>query len=237
MPRRKSEPKNDPAPPVLFPSWEWERQAWEAGHEWVAGVDEAGRGPLAGPVVAAAVILPRHCELEGLNDSKCVAPEIRESLYEQITRVALAWSVSAVEREEIDAMNILRATHRAMARALESLEVAPHHALVDGLRVSGLPCEHTAIVDGDAKCVSIAAASILAKVTRDRLMVELDHLHPGYGFARHKGYSTPEHYAALERLGPSPCHRRSFRRIAAFYASQGALPLSLGEEGGAGGIA
>ena len=136
-----------------------------------------------------------------------------------------AWAACAVEPDEIDRINILRATHLAMAGALARLEVAAHHALVDGLPVKGLPCEHTAIVDGDAKCISIAAASIIAKVTRDRLMAELDRAHPGYGFGRHKGYSTPEHYEALRRLGPSPIHRRSFRPIAAYYASQGALPL------------
>lgn len=224
MPRRKKE-QPLPQPPAGPPAWDWERRTWEAGHEWVAGVDEAGRGPLAGPVVAAAVILPRESDLEGLDDSKCVPAELREELYSRITACAIAWSVSAVQPGEIDELNILRATHRAMARALEELEIRPHHALVDGLRVTGLPCEHTAIVDGDALCVSIAAASILAKVTRDRMMVGLDRLHPGYGFARHKGYCTPEHFAALRRLGPSPCHRRSFRPVAEFYASQGALAL------------
>jgi ribonuclease HII len=198
----------------------------------VAGVDEAGRGPLAGPVVAAAVILRPRCRFKGLHDSKLVAVEERERLYKQITQKALAWSVQAVDVDQIDTINILRATHLAMAQALSGLSVPPHHALVDGLRVSGLPCEHTAIVDGDALCVSIAAASIIAKVTRDRMMRELDREHPGYGFAQHKGYSTPEHYAALERLGPSPCHRRSFRPIAAFFATQGVL--SLGDEAAAG---
>jgi ribonuclease HII len=236
MPRRKREtpPEPLPAPPPepLVPCWDWERQAWSGGHERVAGVDEAGRGPLAGPVVAAAVILPRHSEFEGLQDSKVVPLEVRERLYLEITTCALAWAACAVEPEEIDRINILRATHQAMAGALARLEVAPHHALVDGLPVKGLPCEHTAIIDGDAKCVSIAAASIIAKVTRDRLMVELDRVHPGYGFAQHKGYSTPDHYEALRRLGPSPCHRRSFRPIAAYYVSQGALPLSLEGAGG-----
>lgn len=227
MPRRRSKP-NGPAPRPASPTWRWERKCWTAGHELVAGVDEAGRGPLAGPVVAAAVVLPPRIRIKGLNDSKQVAAEERERLYREITRRALTWAVASVDVEQIDALNILRATHLAMARALEGLSIAPHHALVDGLPVQGLPCDHTAVVDGDAHCISIAAASIIAKVTRDRLMRELDAVHPGYGFARHKGYSTPEHYEALDRLGPCPIHRRSFRPIAAYFAAQGVL--SFGEE-------
>lgn len=228
MPRSRPETADRKTKRAPAPTWKWERGCWEAGHELVAGVDEAGRGPLAGPVVAAAVILPPRIRIKGLNDSKCVAPEERERLFLEITRRARCWAVHSVDVEQIDAINILRATHLAMAEALKGLNVEPHHALVDGLPVQGLPCEHTAIVDGDAHCISIAAASILAKVTRDRLMRELDAVHPGYGFAQHKGYSTPEHYAALERLGPSPIHRRSFRPVAAYYAIQGVL--ALGDE-------
>jgi ribonuclease HII len=230
MPRRKKEavekppePVVPPAPPV--PTWDWEKGAWADGWELVAGVDEAGRGPLAGPVVAAAVILPREIELEGLRDSKIVPHELREELYVRILDVALSWSVCAVDREDIDRINILQATYRAMSGALSGLDPTAQGALVDGLPVKGLPCPHKAIVDGDAHCISIAAASILAKVTRDRMMVELDAVHPGYGFAQHKGYSTPEHYEALRRLGPTPIHRRSFRPIAAFYETQASLPL------------
>jgi ribonuclease HII len=177
-------------------------------------VDEAGRGPLAGPVVAAAVVLPRETELEGLRDSKCLPPPVREELYERIMGVALGWAAAAVGPEEIDRLNILRATHAAMKMALGALSPAPCGALVDGLPVAGLPCPHRAIVDGDARCVTIAAASIIAKVTRDRLMCSLDERYPGYGFARHKGYTTPEHLRALRELGPSPCHRRSFAPVA-----------------------
>jgi ribonuclease HII len=215
MPRRASQPclLDLPAPRPV-PDWTWEQHAWEQGWGTVAGVDEAGRGPLAGPVVAAAVVLPRDLELEHLQDSKCLPEAVRERLYARIVAGAVCWSVAAVEPEEIDRVNILRATHRAMAQALQALQPMPHGALVDGLPVPGLPCSHQAIVRGDARCVSIAAASILAKVTRDRLMRELDERFPGYGFARHKGYHTREHLRALQERGPSPCHRRSFRPVA-----------------------
>jgi ribonuclease HII len=203
---------------TLTPDWSHEQEAWAAGWMRVAGVDEAGRGPLAGPVVAAAVILPTPelapTTLAALRDSKAISEAVREQLYVEIVGAAVGWAVAAVEPEEIDRINILRATHMAMARALAELEPAAEHALVDGLPVSGLPCPHRAIVRGDALCFSIAAASILAKVTRDRHMRELDLQFPGYGLAQHKGYGTPAHQRALRELGPSPCHRRSFRPVA-----------------------
>lgn len=214
MPRaRKSEPLFETTPPE-WPTWEWEQRAWDSGWEHVAGVDEAGRGPLAGPVVAAAVVLPRAFTLEGLRDSKQVREAERERLYDAVTARAVAWHVAEATPEEIDLHNILRATHLAMARAVSGLGLAVHGALVDGLPVSGLPCPHHAVVSGDARCISIAAASILAKVTRDRIMREMDARHPGYRFDRHKGYGTAEHLRALRELGPSPCHRRSFRPVA-----------------------
>jgi ribonuclease HII len=225
-PRKPQAPLRELPPAV--PDWGWERRVRAEGWLHVAGVDEAGRGPLAGPVVAAAVILPEGLQLEALRDSKCLPAPVRETLYAEITARALCWSVAAADVEEIDTFNILRATHLAMARALEGLSLPPHGALVDGLPVKGLACPHQAIVDGDARCVSIAAASILAKVTRDRMMVGLDERHPGYGFARHKGYSTPEHLRALRELGPSPCHRRSFRPVADMLAvTEEALALEL----------
>lgn len=209
-------------PPVrkigaTVPDWSHEQEAWAAGWSRVAGVDEAGRGPLAGPVVAAAVVLPAPelapSSLFALRDSKALSEAARERLYGEIVAVAIGWAVAAVEPEEIDRVNILRATHLAMARALAALEPVAEHALVDGLPVRDLPCPHRAIVRGDALCVSIAAASILAKVTRDRQMRELDLRHPGYGLARHKGYGTAVHLRALRELGPSPCHRRTFRPV------------------------
>lgn len=181
---------------------------------WIAGVDEAGRGPLAGPVVIAAVVLDQKRRYRGLDDSKLVPEPVREALYERIVATALAWSVVVVEVEEIDRVNILRATLLGMARALRAISPLPSLALIDGNQLPhDLPCPARAIVDGDASERCISAASIIAKVTRDRLMRELDAQHPGYGFASHKGYSTPEHFEALNRLGPCALHRRSFSPV------------------------
>ena len=192
-----------------------ERALRARGFVFVAGVDEAGRGPLAGPVVAAAVILPDDFHLDGVNDSKKLTARKRESLYAELTACAeIAWAVAEAAVEEIDRLNILRATHLAMARAIASLPQKPHHALVDGLPVRGLPVEHTALVEGDTLSLSIAAASIIAKVTRDRIMTELDAHFPQYGFARHKGYGVREHLEALRRYGPCPVHRRTFQPVA-----------------------
>jgi ribonuclease HII len=180
----------------------------------VAGVDEAGRGPLAGPVVCAAVILRPRARLPGLDDSKKLCANAREELFPRIQAQAVAWCVVFVGIEEIDRLNIFHATMEGMRRALAGLAVAPERALVDGNVVPrGLCCPAEALVGGDGRERAIMAASILAKVSRDRHMVALDALHPGYGFAAHKGYSTPEHLAALERLGPCAQHRRSFAPV------------------------
>lgn len=180
----------------------------------VAGVDEAGRGPLAGPVVCAAVILDPRRRLRGLNDSKQLDEAERERLFPQILARCLAWQVVFVEREEIDRLNILWATMTGMRRALAAMAPAATHARIDGDRVPpGLPCPATAVVGGDALEPAIMAASILAKVSRDRHMAALCARHPGYGFSRHKGYATPEHLAALDRLGPCAEHRRSFAPV------------------------
>lgn len=210
--------------PAPGPDWAWERRLVAEGWALVAGVDEAGRGPLAGPVVAAAVLLPLGIELPDLHDSKRLSETVRERLYQRVTREAVSWAVARVEPDEIDRINILCATHLAMANALAQLDPGPHGALVDGLPVKGLPCPHRAVVKGDALCMSIAAASILAKVSRDRWMVELDAQYPGYGFARNKGYGSERHRKALRELGPTPCHRRSFRPVAEAHAVMG-LPL------------
>ena len=179
-----------------------------------AGVDEAGRGPLAGPVVVAAVILDPTRPIAGLDDSKKLSEKRREALYPQIIEDALAYCVIVIEAEEIDRLNIFQATMAGMSRAVAGLAPAAHEALVDGNKLpKDLPCPGRAIVGGDALEPAISAASILAKVTRDRLMVALDSCHPGYGFAVHKGYPTPAHLAALQRLGPCLQHRRSFAPV------------------------
>jgi ribonuclease HII len=179
----------------------------------VAGIDEAGRGPLAGPVVAAAVILDARRPVTGLADSKALSPQRRDALAALIRERALAWSTASAAVAEIDALNILQATMLAMRRAVEALAVAPHEALVDGNRCPQLACRARAIVKGDRDVAAISAASILAKTTRDAMLVELDRVWPQYGFAQHKGYGTPAHLAALQRHGPCPAHRRTFAPI------------------------
>ena len=185
-----------------------------SNEDGIAGVDEAGRGPLAGPVVVAAVILDPRRPIVGLADSKVLCENKRERLAALVRARALAFSVVAVEVDEIDRYNIFHATMLGMRRALDALSLAPAYALVDGNHLpKPMPCPARAVVDGDAKEPAISAASIIAKTTRDRIMCELDALHPGYGFARHKGYSTPEHFEALARLGPCALHRRSFAPV------------------------
>ena len=181
----------------------------------VCGVDEAGRGPLAGPVCAAAVILHADRIPVGLNDSKKLTEKARDALAIEIRTHAVSWAVAFASVEEIAELNILHATGLAMHRAVEALHVQPVHALVDGNYRFKLPCEIRTVVGGDGLSVSIAAASILAKTTRDRLMVEMDAVHPGYGFARHKGYGAPVHLEAIRRLGPSPIHRMSWGAVRA----------------------
>jgi ribonuclease HII len=186
----------------------------------LAGVDEAGRGPLAGPVVVAAVILDPMKPIVGLADSKVLCENDRNELALEIGARALAFSFVAVDVDEIDRFNIFRATMLGMQRALAALALAPAYALVDGNQLpKPMPCPARAVVDGDAREPSISAASIIAKTVRDRMMCELDGVHPGYGFARHKGYSTPEHFEALARLGPCAIHRRSFAPVQARYES------------------
>ena len=182
------------------------------GYDIVCGVDEAGRGPLAGPVCAAAVILPRGVMIEGLDDSKKLTEKRREALYGDIIAAAEAYGVAFADVEEIEELNILGATYLAMNRAIAALGAGIDLALIDGNRNAGIEYPSRCVVKGDAKCVSIAAASVLAKVTRDRYMRALAEKYPGYGFERHKGYGTEAHYAAIRALGPCPEHRPSFLR-------------------------
>ena len=194
-----------PAAPYRF-----EAQAWRTGLTRIAGVDEAGRGPLAGPVVAAAVVIAPDRRVRGVADSKVLPPERREELFALIHERAVAVGVGIVDHLTIDRINILEATRLAMDQALAALALVPELIITDFVSLRACPCPQRNLVDGDARCASVAAASIVAKVTRDRLMRELDAEFPAYGFAKHKGYATPEHIAAIDRHGLCPQHRRSF---------------------------
>lgn len=207
------------------PDLHFEQEAHEAGFAIVCGIDEAGRGPLAGPVVTAAVVLPEGYELPGLTDSKQLTAKKREKLFEALmSDERVEKSIASASAAEIDEHNILRATHLAMARAAQGLSLPADFALIDGLPVPNFPLPSKNIVKGDSRSLSIAAASILAKVTRDRLMAELDAQYPAYGFAKHAGYGTAAHLAALRAHGPCPEHRRSFAPVAQLLA-QPDLPL------------
>jgi ribonuclease HII len=194
--------------------WKLERVARKRGFARIAGCDEVGRGPMFGPVVAAAVILPDGCRLKGLTDSKQLTEKKRNELDVEIRAKALAWAVAAVDVETIDRINILKASLLAMRIAVEQLAVSPDYLLIDGRDMIDWPCPQQAVIQGDATSLSIAAASVLAKVHRDAMLVELDAVYPGYGLARHKGYCSREHLAALDRLGPTPLHRKSFSPVA-----------------------
>lgn len=198
--------------------WNYEHACYDEGFSLICGVDEAGRGPLAGPVCAAAVILPRDLQIEGLNDSKKLTEKRREALYEIIIKEAVAYGIAMVDEKAIDEINILQATFLAMRRAVGQLSVRPDMVLVDGNREPELDIPVKTIVKGDSLSANIAAASILAKVTRDRFMLEQDKLYPEYGFALHKGYGTKAHYAALREYGACPIHRQTFLRK--FYGNE-----------------
>lgn len=190
---------------------EYENKLYETGLKYIAGIDEAGRGPLAGPVVVGIAIMKPDSFIEGINDSKKISEAKREKLYEQITYEAIDWSVGIVSQKEIDEINILNATKKALKLAIENLKTKPDRILVDALEnidTKGIP--YTSIIKGDAKIYSISAASIIAKVTRDRIMREYDEVYPEYGFAKHKGYGTSMHIEAIKQNGPCPLHRKSF---------------------------
>ena len=192
--------------------WELENEIYGEGYALLCGVDEAGLGPLAGPVYAAAVILPRGCVIEGLNDSKKLTEKKREALFDPICSAAIAYGIARAEVEEIEALNILNATFLAMNRAIAQLNPAPTLALIDGNRNTGIAVPSRTVIKGDGRCADIAAASVLAKVSRDRYMLEMAARYPEYHFEAHKGYGTAAHYAALREYGPSPIHRMSFLR-------------------------
>lgn len=190
--------------------WEIETKYRAEGYLAICGADEAGAGPLAGPVYAAAVLLPFGLELDGVNDSKKLTEKKREALFPIIQEAALAYAITSISAEEIDATDILTARLKAMDLAIKQLDVSADFALIDGNRDRGIECPHVTVIGGDGVSMNIAAASILAKVSRDRFMVEMDEKYPGYGFARHKGYGTKAHYAALRELGPCEIHRKTF---------------------------
>ena len=192
--------------------WTLENEIYAGGVKRLCGVDEAGRGPLAGPVCAAAVILPQNCKIQGLNDSKKLTEKKREALFDVICAAAVSYGIAFATVEEIEEYNILGATFMAMNRAVAMLDPVPELALIDGNRNTGIQIPSRCIVGGDGKCADIAAASVLAKVTRDRYMLQMAELYPQYGFEKHKGYGTKAHYDAIRAYGPSPIHRPSFLR-------------------------
>jgi ribonuclease HII len=188
-----------------------EKEYYDRGIEYIAGIDEAGRGPLAGPVVVASVIMPKDSMIEGVNDSKKVSEKKREILYDKILDEVVSYGIGIIYQEEIDEINILQATKKGLTSAIEQMEIKPNLILVDALNgIDTLGIPYQSIIKGDAKCYSISAASIIAKVTRDRIMREWDKIYPEYGFSSHKGYGTAKHIAALKEYGPCPIHRRSF---------------------------
>ncbi|HOQ08340.1 MAG TPA: ribonuclease HII [Clostridiales bacterium] len=190
----------------------YEKEAFERGYDTVAGLDEAGRGPLAGPVVAACVILPKYCFIEGINDSKKLSPAKREKLYDIIMEKAISVGIGIVDEKTIDEVNILNATKMAMKMAVERVSPGPGLLLIDAMELDGIDIPQKAIVKGDTLSISIAAASIVAKVTRDRLIIEADKKYPLYGFSKHKGYGTREHIDAIKKYGICPIHRVSFTK-------------------------
>lgn len=195
---------------------EYEKKLWDAGYEFVAGVDEAGRGPLAGPVYAAAVIFPKGLVIDGVNDSKKLTEKKREQLYDVIKENAIAYSIVSVDEKEIDEINILNAAMKAFKMALDELSQKADFALLDGNRAPQMDIPYEAVVKGDAKVQAIAAASILAKVERDRYITEMDKIYPQYGFAKHKGYPTKDHKEAVAKYGPSPIHRLTFKGVSEY---------------------
>lgn len=207
----------------------YERGCWEAGYELVAGIDEVGRGPLAGPVVAAAVILPKECKIEGINDSKKLSAKKREALYDVILEKAIAYGIGVVSNERIDEINILQATYEAMRQALSGLSPQADYILADAVTIPLVSTPQQGIIKGDAKSISIGAASIVAKVYRDRMMEQMEEIYPGYGFGANKGYGSAEHIAGIKKLGITPIHRKTF--VKHFQPQEGDTATDKGNRG------
>ncbi len=208
--------------------YKFENQLYDEGIEYIAGVDEVGRGPLAGPVVVAAVILPSNTRIKGIDDSKKLSAKKREELYKIISKEAIDISISFQDHKVVDKINIYEATKKGMLEAINNLKIKPEHVLIDAMPLNELNINHTSIIHGDALSASIAAASIIAKVTRDHYMEQMDFKYPNYGFKRHKGYCTKEHLEALEKNGPCEIHRKTFGPVAKYYYHQ--LKLDLFDE-------
>ena len=205
--------------------YEFEEGLYDKGYHYICGVDEAGRGPLAGPVVVAACILPPFLRIEGINDSKKLTAKKRSDLYKIIVKSALAYSVVFINEKEIDELNIYQATKKGMLLAIEGLKTAPDYALIDAMPLSELKLPHDSIIHGDARCASVAAASIIAKVTRDEYMEKMDVKYPNYGFRKHKGYGTKAHLEALEKYGPCEIHRKTYAPVSKYFSKQMTLDL------------
>ncbi len=210
--------------------YEYEERLYDLGYKNICGVDEAGRGPLAGPVVVCACILPSGLHIKGLNDSKQLSEKKREELYKIIVEKAVCYNIVFKDEEIIDQINIYEATKQGMIEAINGLKVKAEHALIDAMPLNELELEHTSIIHGDALSASIAAASILAKVTRDHYMEKMDHKYPNYGFKKHKGYCTKAHMEALEKYGPCPIHRKTFSPVSKYFQKQLTLDLFIEEK-------
>ena len=200
--------------------YEFEEKLYDEGFHLICGVDEAGRGPLAGPLVVAACILPPFLRIEGINDSKQLSAKKRKELYKVIVKNALAYKIVFVTEEDVDSLNIYQATKKGMLMAIAGLKNKPDYALIDAMPLGELEIPPNSIIHGDARCASVAAASILAKVTRDEYMEKMDIKYPNYGFKKHKGYGTKAHMQALEKYGPCKIHRKSFAPVSKFYSKQ-----------------
>ena len=200
--------------------YDFEEKLYDEGFHLICGVDEAGRGPLAGPLVVAACILPPFLRIEGINDSKQLSAKKRKELYKVIVKNALAYKIVFVTEEDVDSLNIYQATKKGMLMAIAGLKNKPDYALIDAMPLGELEIPHNSIIHGDARCASVAAASILAKVTRDEYMEKMDIKYPNYGFKKHKGYGTKAHMQALEKYGPCKIHRKSFAPVSKFYSKQ-----------------
>lgn len=208
--------------------YEYEEALYDQGNQLICGVDEAGRGPLAGPVVVAACILPPFLRIEGINDSKQLTAKKREELFKIIVKNAVSYQIVFVSEADVDLLNIYQATKKGMLEAIRGLEVTPDHVLIDAMPLGELKIPHTSIIHGDARCASVAAASILAKVTRDEFMEKMDVKYPNYGFKKNKGYGTKAHMEALEKYGPCPIHRKTYAPVSKYFSRQ--LSFNLEEE-------